>query len=83
MKVDDTEEASQKPEDILAQGKDEARLSLEERRKLFQSKGLSAEESLVSVSTEDTLFQKEEDSKVYPLVSVNGMSFLGLDIIVR
>lgn len=67
MKVDDTEEASQKPEDILAQGKDEARLSLEERRKLFQSKGLSAEESLVSVSTEDTLFQKEEDSKVYPL----------------
>lgn len=67
------EETGQKPEDVSAQ--DEARfgklpLSLDERQKLFQSKDLSAEESLVSISTEDTLFQKEEDSKVYPLVSV-------------
>ncbi|XP_028621785.1 cilia- and flagella-associated protein 251 [Grammomys surdaster] len=63
------EETGQKPEDISAQEKDEVRFgqNLEERQKLFQSKGVSGKESLVSISTEDTLFQKEEDSKVYPL----------------
>ncbi|XP_027269802.2 cilia- and flagella-associated protein 251 [Cricetulus griseus] len=37
-------------------------LTREERQKLSQSK-----ESLVSTSTEDTLYQQEEGSKVYPL----------------
>ncbi|XP_013205243.2 cilia- and flagella-associated protein 251 [Microtus ochrogaster] len=39
----------------------------EERRKLSQLKSGGPEESMVSTSTEDTLFQKEEASKVYPL----------------
>lgn len=69
MKADDMEEAGQKPKDTSAQ-KEGAGLSPEERQKLFQSKELDAKESLVSVSTEDTLFQKEEEPKVYPLVSV-------------
>ncbi|CAO2629599.1 Cilia- and flagella-associated protein 251 [Lemmus lemmus] len=39
----------------------------EERRKLSQPKSLGTVESIVSTSTEDTLYQKEEGSKVYPL----------------
>lgn len=83
MKVDSLEEAvvwsqeetGQEPEGISDQEKDEARFgkpffSMEEREKFFQSKDLGAKESLVSTSTEDTLFQKEDDSKMYPLVSV-------------
>ncbi|XP_031247009.1 cilia- and flagella-associated protein 251 [Mastomys coucha] len=66
MKADDMEETGQKPKDTSAQ-KEGAGLSPEERQKLFQSKELDAKESLVSVSTEDTLFQKEEEPKVYPL----------------
>lgn len=73
--VGSQEETGQEPEGISDQEKDEARFGkpffpVEERQKLFQSKGLGAKESLVSTSTEDTLFQKEEDSKMYPLVSV-------------
>lgn len=45
-------------------------LTEEERQKLSQLKSGGPEESMVSTSTEDTLFQKEEASKVYPLVSV-------------
>ena len=66
------EETGQKPEHISAQHEARFRklsFSLDERQRLFPSKELSAEESLVSISTEDTLLQKEEDSKVYPLVS--------------
>lgn len=70
--VGSQEETGQEPEGISDQEKDEARFGkpffpVEERQKLFQSKGLGAKESLVSTSTEDTLFQKEEDSKMYPL----------------
>nr|XP_034345193.1 cilia- and flagella-associated protein 251 [Arvicanthis niloticus] len=63
------EDIGQKLEDISAQEKDEVRFEqhLEGRRKSFQFKEVSSKESLVSISTEDTLFQKEEDSKVYPL----------------
>ncbi|XP_038200379.1 cilia- and flagella-associated protein 251 [Arvicola amphibius] len=76
------EKTSQKA-DVLAQGgrdrgpeaaKDKAEsaelaflLTEEERRRLSQLKSGGPEESMVSTSTEDTLFQKEEASKVYPL----------------
>ncbi|ERE75687.1 WD repeat-containing protein 66, partial [Cricetulus griseus] len=46
-------------------------LTREERQKLSQSK-----ESLVSTSTEDTLYQQEEGSKVYPLGHPNIISCL-------
>ncbi|CAH6778910.1 Wdr66 [Phodopus roborovskii] len=42
-------------------------LTGEERQKSSLSHTGSSKESLVSTSTEDTLFQKEEGSKVYPL----------------
>ncbi|XP_050002562.1 cilia- and flagella-associated protein 251 isoform X1 [Alexandromys fortis] len=56
-----------KPEGAEAESGELAFLTEEERRKLSQLKLGGPEESMVSTSTEDTLFQKEEASKVYPL----------------
>ncbi|XP_075835501.1 cilia- and flagella-associated protein 251 isoform X1 [Microtus pennsylvanicus] len=56
-----------KQEGAEAESGELAFLKEEERRKLSQLKSGGPEESMVFTSTEDTLFQKEEASKVYPL----------------
>nr|XP_021487003.1 cilia- and flagella-associated protein 251 [Meriones unguiculatus] len=62
------EDADQKPEDISAQEQRDAEPKQEdEARRKSRLESESSEESLVSISTEDALFQKEEGSKVYPL----------------
>lgn len=60
-----------KQEGAEAESGEVAFLTEEKRRKLSQLKSGRPEESMVSTSTEDTLFQKEEASTVYPLVSVS------------
>lgn len=43
---------------------------IEEKEEIFQPKAGIPEDSLVSTSTEDILFQKDDSANVYPLVSV-------------
>lgn len=46
--------------------------STEEKEKEFQPKASTPKDSLVSTTTEDILFQKDDSASVYPLVSVTG-----------